>query len=203
LAGSQHQAEAVGLVDADGADVEFLERLASEHIYPLPTYSVEGLYYSAPVLAAVASQQEATLNVSAAELLVNSRQLALDALRAGDACKHLASRLAERKLKDELFHISVNRNALTSGDTEIEYKFTSPYPSEYERISKLVERGELGEIIRRYPVRESAVLDKIAVGLRFRSRQDYERAALARIDGSDELRSALRALFGNAVVVLQ
>lgn len=82
------------------------------------------------------------------------------------------------------------------GDEVIKIEIRSPYSAQLAKLKGLVASGSLHEIVARYPVRESPILDAIAKGLRFRSREDYEAAALGRIAASDALRQALRAKLG-------
>jgi predicted ATPase len=192
-----HQVEAFGLVDHDGMSEKRSAELETEGIYPLPIFAVESLYYSAEVLLAVAAQQAATFGISAEELLSEAKDLGLAALSADKPIEHLASRIAERQLRDKMMLALPDRQLMISGkDGAISVSLPSPYPAELERIKKLIEEQNLDGIVARYPVRESGVLNGLAKGLRFSCRQDYERAALTRIRADEDLRSALKAKLG-------
>ncbi len=78
----------------------------------------------------------------------------------------------------------------------------SPFPAELAKIKSLAASGSLDAIIRRYPARESPILTELAKGLRFQDRGDYERAALARIAASHELRQAMREALGEVSALL-
>lgn len=192
-----HRVEAFGLVDHDGMGEQRSAELEAEGIYPLPMFSVESLYYSGEVLSAVAAQQSATFGISAEVLLSEAKRLGLAALSTENAIEHLASRIAERQLRDKMMLSLPDRQSIINGgDGSISVSLNSPYPTELARIRQLIEEENIDGVVARYPVRESSVLIGLAKGLRFPTRQDYERAALTRIGADEELRSALKAKLG-------
>ncbi len=89
----------------------------------------------------------------------------------------------------------------TKGDLNVAVKST--YPDELARLVALVSTSDIHEIISRYPVRESAVLDCIVKGLRFNNRDDYERAVLRRISVDANLRDALKQKMGKLAEQLE
>lgn len=199
-----HRAEAFGLVDHDAMGQEQLVQLQAENIFPLSVFAVESLYYSAPVLEAVAAQQAGTLGVSAGQLLADARGQAMGALHAVSTIEHLAARVSERQMRDRLLLAMPDRQELTSEAGEsIAVSILSPYPAELQRITDHRNKAELAEIIARYPVRESGVLTALAKGLRFLSRTDYERAALTRIGSDEGLKATLREALGAIGVRLE
>ena len=79
----------------------------------------------------------------------------------------------------------------------------STYPDELARLSGMVGASDIHGIVSRYPVRESRILDCIAKGLRFNSRDDYERAVLRRVGVDAKLRDALKQKLGNLASQLE
>jgi hypothetical protein len=163
----------------------------------LPVFSVESLYYSRPVLDAVATQQSKTLGASAIELLASAAGLALDALQSVESVQHLASRVSERQMRDKLLRAMPNRAELVGAQGQpISVEIESPFPAELQKLVEMREGQDIDRIVARYPVRESGVLSALAKGLRFLSRGDFERAALTRIGADQELRAKLRIGIG-------
>jgi predicted ATPase len=192
-----HRVEAFGLVDHDGMGEERSAELEAEGIYPLPIFAVESLYYSGEAISAVAAQQSATFGISTEVLLSEAKSFSLAALSLGNSIEHLASRIAERQLRDKMMLSLPDRQSMISGTGEtISVSLPSPYPTELMRIRRLIDEKNIDGIVARYPVRESGVLNSLAKGLHFSTRQDYERAALTRIGADENLRSALKAKLG-------
>lgn len=192
-----HRVEAVGLVDNDAMSDEQIADLESKGIYPMSVYSVESLYYSKEVLEAVADAQAQVQGCDAAGIVADAKAAALRALEDESVVRHLAARLAERAVHDCALKALPRRCDLPEGeDKVITIEIPSPYSAELGKLKGFVASGSLHEIVARYPVRESPILDVVAKGLRFRSREDYEAAALARMAASEDLKNALRAKLG-------
>ena len=67
---------------------------------------------------------------------------------------------------------------------------------------ELCRKEDIGGIISRYPVRESGILNALAIGLRFAGRADYEAAVLHRVSIDDTLRESLCAKLGDLAAKL-
>lgn len=197
---TEHHALAFGMVDADGMEAGRAADLKAQWVFALPMFAVESLYYCSEVLAAVANQQASTLGADAANLLTEAKCQAV--LSLNDAhLSHLASRLAERQLRDRLQFEMPTRETIVIA-SRVEISVDSPYPEELARIKGFASSGDLDSIVRRYPVRESGVLSALAKGLRFPDRNDYERAALVRIAASEPLRQKLLESLGDVSSLL-
>ena len=192
-----HHTQVFGMVDSDGMSPEQVSALQEKGIYPLPVHSVESLYYSEELLMAVATRQGETLGEVPSTLLAEARIKGLAALDVGDRMSHLASRIAERQLRDGLLQHLPDRTALLSGAAmPITVSLASPYPAELTRLQALRAASDINAIISRYPVRESGLLDGVARALRFAGRADYEKAALARVGLDPVVSEALRGKLG-------
>jgi len=199
-----HRTRAFGLIDHDGMSAEQMREFEDRGIYPLPIFSVESLIYSLEAQSAVALLQANTLGVDPQELLDDASNGAIESLKAGERKEHLASRLTERHMRDRLLSMIPTRQQLIeNGDSDIDIKFTSPYPEELEYLTQLIETNNLQEIVSRYPVRESGVLNSIAKGLRFSSRNDYEKAVLRRVHTDSNLRNSLKMKLSNLAAQLE
>lgn len=198
-----HRTKAFGLIDHDGMSEEQMRKFEEGGVYPLPFFSVESLIYSSEAQNAVALLQAETLGVSYQQLLDDANGFAMGSLKSGSTKEHLASRLAERHMRDRLLSMIPTRQQLMDTETgDIGVTFRSPYPDELERLRALIESNNLQEIVNRYAVRESGVLNGIAKGLRFNSRDDYERAVLRRVSTDSNLRNTLIAKLNNLAAEL-
>lgn len=196
-------AQAFGMVDQDGMDGARVDELKSHGVYPLPMFAVESFYYSRDVLFAIAEQQASTLGGSASELLDAAKRLALSSIQERDLV-HLASRVAERQLRDQLQFVFPGRQEMIDvASGQIGISIASPYPAEIAKIRGLLAAGDLDSIIRLYPVRESGILTALCKGLRIVDRADYEKASLARIGANASLQQALRDSLGEISELLR
>jgi ABC-type cobalamin/Fe3+-siderophores transport system ATPase subunit len=199
-----HRTSAFGLIDHDGMSDDQMRKFEAGGIYPLPIYSVESLIYSLEAQHAVALLQSEVLGLAHEVLLDDALRTAIDSLKIEGKKEHLASRLAERHMRDKILSMIPTRQALMNPDSgDVGVTFKSPYPDELGRLTSLVEANDLQGIVCRYPVRESGVLNGIAKGLRFNSRDDYERAVLRRVYADSSLRNALRMKLSNLAAVLE
>ncbi len=193
---SMHNAEAYGLVDNDSMDSEFEQKLIASGIYPLQMLSVESLYYSPEVLDAVAGRQATTFTTDKDALLATAKYKAIDGLTM-DRIQHLAARVAERHMRDEVLRkIPSRSDMIGNADGNINLSILSPYPKALEILTKLVSDRDIDTIIARYPVRESHVLRALTQGLKFAEVADYEQAALTAIATDEILKNKIRAKLG-------
>ncbi|ESY98060.1 hypothetical protein X738_17585 [Mesorhizobium sp. LNHC209A00] len=198
-----HRARAFGLIDSDGMDNGQVSTFEAQGIYPLGVFSIESLYYSPELINALAERQAETAATDPQAYIDDARARGLVALTSGDRPQYLASRVAERKLRDAFLSALPVREELTSGNlAEISVSVPSTYPAELDRLKEMASTGDLDAAIERYPVRESGVLDAIAKALHFPSRADYEKAALARLSVDSDLLAAMRSKLGALATVL-
>ncbi len=187
-----HRTQAFGLIDHDGMAESAKRDFEEKGIFPLPIFAVESLYYCTEALSAVAVRQSHVLGVSPDILLSEAREGAITSLN-DKAIEYLASRIAERQMRDQLLREIPTRAQIASGAVEkIEISFASPFLRELELIKELVDQKDLEAIVSRYPVRESGILNNLAKGLRFSGRLDYERAFLQAVRSEPELQTRLK-----------
>ena len=199
-----HRATAFGLIDHDGMSNEQMNKLQDDGIYPLSIFAVESLIYSEEAQDTLAEQQGETLSITPQEMLDGAKLASIDSLNGSGKKEHLASRLAERQMRDQLLSTIPTRQELMSQTVaDLNVSVKSPYPAELARLTELVRTSDIHGIISRYPVRESGVLDCIAKGLHFGSRFDYERAVLRRVGVDTKLRDKLKLKLGNLAPQLE
>lgn len=189
-----HNAKAFGLIDNDGMSDEQIKDFEERQVYPLPVYAVESLYYSEELITAVAARQSETFGLDREGLIAEAISKGLASLDANNSIRYLASRVAERQMRDTLLQHMPNRDSLRNETTaEISITIASPFPGELTRLQRLRAEGNLHAIIARYPIRDSGVLDAIVKALRFSTRSDYVRAALTQVGVDQQLQDRLRA----------
>lgn len=200
---SLHQVRAFGLVDNDSMPNKEILDLQSEGVFALSIFSVESLYYSSEVLTAVAAQQTQNLGLDQNDLISAAIAAGMTALRRTGVNAHLASRLAERRMRDLVLAKLPRRDELLTNDHEkLTIEIVSPMNTEMARINTLINDDKLHDVIALYPVRESGILDALAKALRFQGRSDYELAALVQIGKNEELKAVMRGKLQNLAMEL-
>ena len=101
-----------------------------------------------------------------------------------------------------MFSALPTRNNLLNGDDNISISVRNGYRDEVAALDVLIATQDADSIIRRYPVRDSGALTGIAEALRFRNRQDYEKAVLVRLAIDTTLVTSLRSMFGGLSTAL-
>lgn len=192
-----HHADAVGMVDGDGMSPVQISDFQAKNVYPLPVYSVESLYYAEEVILAIAARQAETFGTAPDVLVAEARAEAIKTLISEDTISHLASKVAEREIRDALLQKMPQRSDLIAGTAApVSIEVPSTFPSEVTRLKDLRDRNDVAGIVARYPVRESRFLDSLAKGLKFQGRADYEKAVLRQLSLDSDLRAALRTKLG-------
>ena len=194
-----HHTEAYGLIDNDGMSPQQIADNEADGVYALPVFSVESLYYDPDVVRAVAERQAATMAAKEddqqaivagylAEVIAGVRTAA----SAPQTAEHLAGRVAERHVRDELIAQMPKRDELIAATSNvIQISGQSPYPAELSRFQGMVAASDAFGIIARYPVRQSSILTAVAKALKFQNRADYEAAAVTRVSSDQVLQVKL------------
>ena len=197
-----HHCDAFGIIDGDGINPDQANAFRTKAIYPLGVHSVEGLYYAPEVLEAIAKRQAETIGLKHESLLEDSQNAAIRSLTP-ESISHLAGRVAERRFREQVIQHIPDRNSLMTGDSgSVSFSVPSTYPRERQELETLCRNKDVAAIVKRYPVRESGILDALAKGLRFSSRADYEKAVLQRLSIDDELCSIVRSKLGELALKL-
>lgn len=74
---------------------------------------------------------------------------------------------------------------------------------EKEKFDSYIESQNLGQIVGRYPVRETPVLNKIIEAIGFQSREKYESAVRQLLVDNDEIRNQTRNSLGELASAIQ
>lgn len=191
---SHHWLNARGVVDGDGRTEVEKSSLHARGILALPVSEVENLYYSDAVMRAVAANQAATVDETADALISQARAAALKALGDHGAPERIAANLAlavsRRRVLEEL------PTSVDPAASSVTVSFQSPYPAILSRIVALLGEGDLDELIRLVPIRDTAMRGQVARSLRLQNVADYEACARVRIREDAVLAAEVRALIG-------
>lgn len=131
-----HRAEAYGLIDGDGMSTSQAEEYKSQGVFALSVYAVESLYYAPELQLAVAQRQAEThkseleeQQALGSQYVNDAKSRALAALNLQGKLEHLASRVAERQLRDLVIASIPSRDQMVSG-TSADITLTLPSPTQ-------------------------------------------------------------------------
>ena len=192
-----HDVQAFGLIDGDNRNPEDHPKLVERGIYPLNSYSVESLYYCMAALNAVAHRQAESLGKNADEMADIANNAAIEALRQDGIAERMAARRSELKVRQAIqsqmpdWKSIQNQESFTMTLTIGEW-----FAEELSRFKNLLADNDLENIIARYPVRESNVLDKITAALELKNTKAYQDTLLARVRTDSDLAARLRKYTG-------
>ena len=190
-----HDVEAFGLIDEDGRSDKEVEKLAESGIFALEVYSAESLYYCSDTIAAVAYEQARIRGEDGNALIEAAKQGAIEIIEKH--AERMVARRCERRTRELLLSKLPDWKSLKANPSQkICVSADSPYLEEIDHFNKLVENGELDQLVARYPVRESSAFETIARSLKCLNKMDYERMVIARIRQDNELVKKLKKRIG-------
>ena len=190
-----HDVEAFGLIDRDDRSCEDIDELAKKGVFALEVYSVEALYYCSDAIAAVAHQQANSLGVDVNKLIESVKQNVFEMLRTREnIAKEMAARRCIRQIRKTTLSAipkweSVIDNLIQAISVPIDPQL---YDNELELFKKLVDEEKLDQLIARYRLHKSPVLNEIAITLRCPNRKDYECRFRVEIQRNSELVEKLK-----------
>ena len=190
-----HDVEAFGLIDRDNRSCEHVKKLAKKGVFALKVYSAEAIYYCSDAIAAVAHRQTESFGGDANKLIESASQEAIKVLRK--YAKRMAARRCERQIRERFLSEVPDTESIMGEPTQsICVSIDSLYLDELNRFNKLVEDGELDQLVARYLLRESNVFEKLTKALRCLTKKDYERMVIKLISDDNELSKKLKERIG-------
>jgi len=197
---AEHWINAFGLVDADNRTADQIAELQARHVYALPCYSVESIYYHSSMIDGIATRQAAVTGEDADAL----RQAAA-ATVIRDVTPHqdrLCTLMVLQKGKDELLRHTPDEQAVANGTLNVSVDLARYLSDEEALFDVKVSESDVDALIARYKVRTTPLLQSIAMALGFQSREKYERAVRKLLIDSEQARSETRQLFGDLAALL-
>lgn len=189
-----HWLDAFGVVDNDRRTEDDINRLKEKGVYALLVFSVESIYYHPRVQHLVAQRHSAVIEGDASTHVANAKTAAIKAIEPH--VQRLSERTAEKAIREEFFRHLPRREEIVNGALiDVSIDVASTVAVELERLQNALDDGNLAEIISQYPVRETPALDKIATGLGFQNRKQYEGAVRQLIMDDDEALNFVKSLF--------
>ena len=144
-------------------------------MFPLSVYSVEALYYNPTIVEAVATRQCVVLGGNSAAMISQAWTDMLTAIAS--EIDRLAARLTEQTAKDQASLGMFDWKKIQSGQNiSIAVDAQALYSTEKTRLQTWITAKDVGRIIARYPIRETAALGAIASALQFKNKHLYESA---------------------------
>ena len=190
-----HHVEAIGLIDRDDRTEDEVSELAQDSIFALDVYSVESLYYCSDAIVAVARRQADSLGRKSDEMTSTATQSALriiaDTLGLSE---RMAAKRSERLVYNRFTAHLPNWKEIKASGTQltINRPIENPFQDELDLFNNLIEAGDLGRLITRYPLRKSGVFDSIAKALECGKRENYERMVVTRVRDDESLARTLK-----------
>ena len=187
-----HEVGAFGIVDGDNRDEKDKAGLEQRGIHALKLYSVESLYFCLDAIKAVATWQAQSLGEDANEILERIQKGALQALRAQGLAGSMAARHCERRVREDIqYQMPTWKTILQGQHFSPAVDIDSWFQEELNHFNGLLESGEVEQIIARYPIRDSEVIEAIVKPLQL-NRYTYRKTLLSRIRENPDLANVLR-----------
>lgn len=194
-AAAYHWVEGRGVLDGDARTSLEEAALAAKKVMVLPVNEVENVYYLPCIIDAIADQQAAALGECSAALRESARTAAVRAL-TDDSIQHLAAVSAEKVFRRQALACLPSGQQLVTSGEEVVVRLKSPYPTMKEELTGFVAAGAYDEIVYRYSIRDSGLLNAVGRALRFQDRRQFESAVLVRLANDTNLLDQLREVVG-------
>ncbi|WP_339393370.1 AAA family ATPase [Brevibacterium metallidurans] len=192
---SFHWIEAVGVIDGDCMGDEAREVYEKKNIKVLPFNEVESIYYLPEIAERVSENQGATFGCDPETLLSAARDEALKSIKNEQSLMNLAKDNSIKIIRRSIFERIPKKTSLGT-DKDLTITIDSPVLSEFDLAEKLVAEGDHNAIVNRFSIKSSPYCDKIAKGLRFSSKEDYEAAVRVTMKNDEELVNRSRQAVG-------
>ena len=193
-----HRIAAFGIIDRDTHTPEHVEGLQKDHIYALPCYSVESIYYHPELQRRTATRHAESIGGDVDDRVAAARDAALSQVRRNQ--DHLVGRQIEEDVRRRVLARIPNRRQIRVGvPLAVEVDVPGLYKEHHDSLSGFIENNDLDSIIQRYPFRETGALQAIATSLGFQSRRQYENAVLQLLQQDEDALRFVRSLFGALV----
>lgn len=185
-----------GLIDNDNRNEQEIATLKLQFVYALPHHSVESIYYNTEIQSLVAERAVALTGGDPLQLLSAARSAAFDAIKGHG--QRLSERAILLKLRSQVMQQLPRSQDIKSGQpVAITIDTSAEVAAELLMFDSLVDSSNLEEIMRRYPVRETAALGGIAKELGFQTRLQYESAVRKLLIDDPPALAMVRNLFGD------
>ena len=167
-----HWISAFGLIDSDDRIEKQIQELLEKGIAAIPFYSVEALYYHSYIIKEIAIKISELTGQEADILFQNATATIIQDIRQQK--ERLCSRLCEKRLRNNIMSSMPNHKNIRNRETfNLTIDLSELLQKEEIFFDKLIEKEDINELLGRYPIRETQVLNKICVGLGL-TKEQYE-----------------------------
>jgi ABC-type cobalamin/Fe3+-siderophores transport system ATPase subunit len=190
-----HWVKPFGIVDNDLRPEADLAKLNDNDIYALPVYSVESIYYHPDIQGLIAQRQADINGGDASTYLDNARAAAMKQIK--EDISLLTLKVAEKRTRERFFlHTPKRENIKNLIDVEVSIPVSKIVEEESKWLQDLLDNDNYKEIILKYPIHKTKVLDKIAKELKFKERKDYEEDVRKLLTENQEALNLVESLLG-------
>lgn len=187
-----HWINAYSLIDTDDRTPEQIQSLLEKSIVAIPFYSVEALYYHLHIIQEVANKISELTGQEASTLYQNATANIIS-----DISQHkerLCSRLCEKKLRNDIMSsLPKHRDIQARGKFNLTFDLNTVLQNEEALFERLVNDNNQLELLTRYPIRETQVINRIASGLGL-TKEQYENSVRKLILDKTEIKEFYRTL---------
>lgn len=187
-----HWINAYGLIDTDDRTPEQIQALLEKGVAAIPFYSVEALYYHLHIIEKVAQKISELTGQDAPTLYQNATENIIS-----DISQHkerLCSKLCEKKIRNDIMlSMPKHRDIQQRGEFNVTFDLNQVLQNEENYFDNLVTNSNQLELLTRYPIRETQVLNRITSGLGL-NKEQYESTVRKLILDSTEIRDFYRTL---------
>ena len=196
---SLHWIKAIGLIDADDHIECKIKQLKKSNIFTVSGYSVEAIYYNLRIIELVAIRSAALTSDDVSKFMEKAHKAIIENLKTHK--KRLCARVCERKIKSKIN--APDWKAIQEDNLfEITINLKEECDEELKKFDTLIKTNDIDGLIKRYPIRETGVLNEVANALKFEDCKHYERAVITLLTDDEKTRQYLRGMFGDLVQVL-
>ena len=193
---SFHWLRAFGIVDGDGYEPFGSQTVFAAPMYAVPYYAVEAIYYHPKIIEWIAHRQAAVTGDDGRELLDKALSAGVEAI-AGET-KRLSAKVSKKVVRRKLIRQIPNDSELLEGlPLILENDASAVLANRKLDLDDAVERGDWEALLTKCPVHESGALHHISEALKFRRRQDYEKAVRQLLVEKCNAVTFVRELFGD------
>lgn len=193
--------QAFGIVDQDQISPDQRSSFIAKGIYPLSVYSVESLYYSPAIIAAVAERQCSVVGGDSALMIQAARANLISAIAS--EVDRLSARMTEQAVKDKICMQMPAWKAIQRGENvNIIVDAQAIYQAERAQLQSWITAQDVEKIVERYPIRETMALAAVVNALQFKSRGQYEAAVRKLVSDDGPTRATLIGHFGGLAAAL-
>ncbi|MDA8596296.1 AAA family ATPase [Flavobacteriaceae bacterium] len=189
---SLHWINAFGLIDADDRTAEQIQELKERGIIATNCYSVESLYYNLNIIQFVSEKYGELTGTNSEDLYKKATAKIVSDINSHK--ERLCSRLSEKRVRTVIMSmLPKHTDIIKKEGFEIKLDLENYYNQEEAVFNQLIADENLNGLIKRYPIRETPVLNNIAKGLGI-DRATYENIVRKLIIDNPDVLSFFRKL---------